>query len=478
MPHAGSARAATPGFNGFLAWQRAPTSNSNESQIYVNGVDITPAGVQDTYPKWSPDGTKILFMSSTALPGLQPGLWVMNADGSNRQLIKTGTFNCSGSTICAWYPDWSPDGTKIAYVCNTGALGTICVTNADGTQQKIVYNGNFADAPTWSPDGTRILFTACLNGCKSGATNDLWSVLTTGGGLTQITNTSNANEYYSSWSPDGTKIVYDGGASGGIEAIYVANPGSPVILYQATPPFQVFGDPVWSPDGTKIAFIVYDANGTGGFQTDIIEMSADGSNAVDVSNTFGYNETFVAWQPLGNLCSHNKGGLQCGPAYTTAVLASSSSPTAVRVAQGQTVRWITDLLAGRSHSIADASGLGLFDSGSLRPGASYNFTFQAAGTYPVVDSTTARISWVRVRPPAQQVQPSRLPGPPLRRQSGALITWRSCFLVRLPGRHGRHTCTSPERRSLRKRGRAPISFGPNFVRQAVPLTRSGRHHSR
>ncbi|UCC68305.1 MAG: PD40 domain-containing protein, partial [Armatimonadota bacterium] len=54
------------------------------SEIYVTGVgesqprNLTQNPGRDANPSWSPDGSKIAFLSER---GKQPGLYVMNADG-------------------------------------------------------------------------------------------------------------------------------------------------------------------------------------------------------------------------------------------------------------------------------------------------------------------------------------------------------------------------------------------------------------
>jgi len=61
-------------------------------------------------------------------------------------------------------PDWSPDGSKIAYVADTHGIadivnpswGDIWVMNADGSDQhQITHNATYYGT-AWSPDGTRI----------------------------------------------------------------------------------------------------------------------------------------------------------------------------------------------------------------------------------------------------------------------------------------------------------------------------------
>ena len=101
--------AAFPGLNGKIAFTRQ-VDNGN-LQIWVMNHDGTePTNLTDntTYyesnPVWSPDGTRLAFMSNRAGNN---DIWVMNADG-------TDLHNLTNSTTHHEYsPAWSPDGAKM-----------------------------------------------------------------------------------------------------------------------------------------------------------------------------------------------------------------------------------------------------------------------------------------------------------------------------------------------------------------------------
>jgi hypothetical protein len=68
------------------------------------------------------------------------------------------------------------------------------------------------------------------------------------------------------------------------------------------------------------------------------------------------------------------------------VLDSGLQPRAAKsIPYGTTVAWNIDSANTLPHGVADASGLGLFDSGLRPPGASFTYTYTAAGTFDFVD---------------------------------------------------------------------------------------------
>ena len=136
-------------------------ASSRPDDIHVLNTDgsgvtiLTDNSFYDGMPAWSPDGTKIAFVSDRDGNG---EIYVMNADGSH----PTNLTNTSGGDDT---PAWSPDGTKIAFVSDRDGNAEIYVMNADGSHPTNLTNTSGGDdTPAWSPDGTKIAFVSDRDG--------------------------------------------------------------------------------------------------------------------------------------------------------------------------------------------------------------------------------------------------------------------------------------------------------------------------
>lgn len=129
-----------PPFGGFGSiWIRKANGTGTPHQL--------TAGPGDANPAMSPDGDLIAF--SRAQPDGSRDLILMKSDGSGQTDLGPGSK-----------PDWSPDGTEIAYGQGTGA-GPITVLEVADPSQTRVQPGFGNEAPAWAPDGTQIVFIHC-----------------------------------------------------------------------------------------------------------------------------------------------------------------------------------------------------------------------------------------------------------------------------------------------------------------------------
>lgn len=289
-------------------------------------TNLTFNAADNRSPVWSPDGSKIAYASERALDGSNNrdrqnhNIWVGNTDGSNQKALTPLTDGGAES----FAPEWSPDGTQIAYVSarkldgsdnfNPPSLTTnIWLMNADGTNQRhltaLTANEAGAASPVqWSPDSTRLVFPAdsALDGSDNSNgtshTRNLWIVRADGSGLVPLTKltafvAANGAPF---WSPDGTKIGYlslakldlsDAANTNLAQNIWVINPdgSNRTPLTQLTAVNVGIFSAIWSPDGSKIAFV--SARPLNGDNTDVPNgtaqnvwvVNADGSNPTHVT---------------------------------------------------------------------------------------------------------------------------------------------------------------------------------------------------
>ncbi|MFC1525170.1 DPP IV N-terminal domain-containing protein, partial [Planctomycetota bacterium] len=178
--------------------------------------------------------TKITFLSNDAI-------YVINADGKNlKRLTEKGSYG----------PVWSPDGTKIAFLTHRAGDG-IYVMDADGkNQQQLTQKGG--SHPAWSPDGTKIVFNSFL---REGNT-EIYVMDADGKNQTRLTD-NKAIDQLPAWSPDGTKIVFTSNRDDGYWEIYImdADGKNQIRLTDNKAEDNPANAAVWSPDGKKIAFV-------------------------------------------------------------------------------------------------------------------------------------------------------------------------------------------------------------------------------
>ena len=156
---------------------QAEDGSSRTLTVGSDGTGLTEVtGGSDTAPTWSPEGDRIAFLRQIDHDGDGQGdskeIFIVDADG-------TGLTRVTDNELHESAPDWSPDGTKIAYQRG----GDIWVMNVDGTgDHQITSDSDFDYTPSWSPDGTRIAFDRDI-----GSQIAVHAVNTDGTGLTPMT---------------------------------------------------------------------------------------------------------------------------------------------------------------------------------------------------------------------------------------------------------------------------------------------------
>jgi len=249
--------------NGSIVFTR--TREQGNTQLYtmtVEGLNVTRISSSlensDSYPSWSPDGTKILFQS---IRGADSDIYVMDHNGNNEtKLLQSALFDT--------YPSWSSDASKIVYVASSGTTdGNLYTIRVDGSDQELVTDMAGDDTyPSFSPDGSRIVFSHFETD-----NYEIYVIDTDGTNAVNLTNIQ-GDDTYPSWSPDGQKIVFESTRDNNSE-IYVVDPDGSDLIRLTDDPATDFS-PKWSADGTKITF----ARVRNGGDAEIYIMDADGTD--------------------------------------------------------------------------------------------------------------------------------------------------------------------------------------------------------
>ena len=118
-----------------------------------NWRDLTTDKFFDRYPRWSPDGKKIVFVSDRSG---RYEIWTLDADAA---VLCQITFDTSGDTT---FPLWSPDGSQI--LLHTNFVNQILNFNEDWNKQTpqalpMPEGGLRFVAWDWSQDGKKLIGT-------------------------------------------------------------------------------------------------------------------------------------------------------------------------------------------------------------------------------------------------------------------------------------------------------------------------------
>lgn len=284
----------------------------------------------------SPDGSRIVYVRVShdiMTDRARRNLWMVNADGTNNRPLLSGIRSFSS-------PRWSPDGTRIAYVSAAEGSPQLYVRWLDSGQTALLTNlTEPPDAITWSPDGKSIAFTQLVPANKpplaappakpDGATwappvkvidrvtyradgagylesgfDHIFIVSAEGGTPRQLTEGDFFDGGPLSFTPDGKHIVFSANRGADWErdpqnseifSVEVATQKLTRLTRRQGPD----NSPAVSPDGRKIAYLGFDDQYLGYQVTHLYVMDFDGSNAREVSGGFDRDVENPRWAANG-----------------------------------------------------------------------------------------------------------------------------------------------------------------------------------
>ncbi|MCX7839547.1 MAG: hypothetical protein N2559_08860 [Anaerolineae bacterium] len=248
---------------------------------------------------------KIVFQQATG--GV---IYTVNGDGSRLTPITTGLD-----------PAWSPDGKQIAFARWGAVYPGLYIVNADGTNEQLIYGAPNIRSPRWSPDGRFIAFTQQKTG-TSGQT--LWKL-----GVVELPYLKPGTDevvpakltepqcgrlcYVPSWNPDSQTLAYvEPGAGifstsiqGGAPSYILAPSGSYWDTRENIPRPILFLPPIqsahWSPDGTRV---VYAQQAHDRWELNVVDVNTKSARALTTPDPILYaffrvivNNVSPVWSP-------------------------------------------------------------------------------------------------------------------------------------------------------------------------------------
>ncbi|MDH5243256.1 MAG: hypothetical protein OEX05_04920 [Chloroflexota bacterium] len=246
---------------------------------------VTDLPGEETHPDWSPDGRQIAFIRAD--PSGSNELWVVDADGTNSQVL----MGCQAPCNTLNYPDWAPDGSAIYFGIDSDAqpdrppstfgVGRYDMASGESTIVLTRTDGLTAEQPRISPDGMAVAYTRG-DILDDGAPRAVYIADLLGGPEERITDPA-LYAAYPDWAGE-DRIIFNSYDLG-----LFPDGTDPANLYSVTTDgsdlrrLTDFGaedtratQPRMTPNGASIIFTQVDGTGWGVRQMAVIEL--DGTN--------------------------------------------------------------------------------------------------------------------------------------------------------------------------------------------------------
>jgi tricorn protease len=205
-----------------------------------------------TEPSICPTRPEIAFVSAG-------DIWVAPEKGGAAHILVSNPADESR-------PIYSPDGTKLAFVSTRTGNGDIYVlTLATGDLKRITFDDGLDQLDAWSRDGRWLYFSNGTN--DVGRKNDIYRVSSEGGTPMPVTADRFTNEFQGAPSPDGASLAFAARGVGDSQwwrnghshldesEIWLRKEGSPAAYEKIVDLNGRNAWPMWAPDGKALYFM-------------------------------------------------------------------------------------------------------------------------------------------------------------------------------------------------------------------------------
>ncbi len=284
-------------------------------------------------PQISPDGEKIVYVRrgmDIMEDRRTSALWIMSADGSNHRKLTSRTVDESS-------PRWSPDGSRIAFTSSDDVHGSeiFIYWMESGKTARISQLERSPRGLSWSPDGKYIAFnmhvpesnpvlvtppqkpdganwadqprvTTRLNYEQDGVGylepgySHIFVINADGGSVRKITSGEYHHSSSPSWTPDGESLIFSANRRADWEhnfrnsELYSVSVSSGEIVELTDRPGPNH-TPKVAPDGSQIAFLGYEDKVQTYQTTNLYRMNMDGSGMQKIETGLDRSFSNIAW---------------------------------------------------------------------------------------------------------------------------------------------------------------------------------------
>jgi serine/threonine protein kinase/Tol biopolymer transport system component len=272
------------------------STRTGVAQIYLTNIlsdqaiAITNMPGGACQPSWSPDGTRLVFISPCNIKKDSyqgSSLFISNADGSGLQSLPTapgGDFE----------PAWSPDGQYIAFTSlRDGYMQIYSYKVDDGSISRLVETGinKHVRQASWSPNGRQIIYAY-----QRVSTYELWLMSSLGANEKQFFLSGDVlSNQYPVWSPDGDYILF----SQRSQTEFTFPNLLSLKTDAANPALQIkmgvlsVEDVDYSPGGSWIA---YESGGDRGYH--VLYSTPSGANQARITEDVTFDDFDPAWRSI------------------------------------------------------------------------------------------------------------------------------------------------------------------------------------
>lgn len=316
---------------GLILFDRATKSHTQVFSVAPDGSGVTQlthdsgptAGLDNTDPVLSPDGTRIAFLGGNHV-------FVMGSDGSGI----TDLTPRDGSDLTNQQLAFTPDGSKIVFARATSSdpsfdIWEMSSTDGSGLTDLTRTPGTDDVNPAVNPANGSIAYER--NG-------EIWTMSSTGSHQIHLTALDADFPSEPAWSPDGLTLAFIGSQAD----VWTYRPAS------GTPPTQLTSSnasvfaasPSWAPDGT--ALVIQGSGRPDGDPVDLYTVDLSTGTETKVPNTSDSQNNSIAENPHWG---------QTAPPCSEALQTGSTTYTYGDGSDSYTISFSADARDARGHDV-------------------------------------------------------------------------------------------------------------------------------